>query len=150
MAVEATGTEQSLVENIDAVGCRQHHYSMTGVKAIHLHQQLVQGLIALFAAHGLHCTLASHCIYLINKDDRWSCLASLVEQVTHAAGAHADKHLYELGGADTKERYASLTGHRARQQRFSGARRAYQRHPQMSWAEPAASAMQLSQRKKRV
>jgi len=54
-----------------------------------------------------------------------SCAAAphLLEEVADARGAHADKHLNELGPGDGEERHARLAGDRLGQQRLACSQR---------------------------
>ena len=53
---------------------------------------------------------------------------ALLEQVAHAAGAHADKHFHEVGAGDGEERNVGFAGDCACQQGLAGARRSDQQH----------------------
>ncbi len=99
------------------------------VEAVHLDQDLVQGLLALVVrAAEAGAALAANGVDFVHEDDAGRVALGLVEQVAHAAGADADEHLDELGAGDGEERHARLAGHGARQQRLAGARRADQQH----------------------
>src|ERR1700674_177765 len=68
-----------------------------GVEAVHLDQQLVEGLLALVvAAAQAGAPLASDGVDLVDEHDARRVLLRLVEQVADAAGADADEHLDEL------------------------------------------------------
>ena len=47
LAVEATGPEQGRVEDVDAVGRRDHDDGIVGLETVHLDEQLVERLLAL-------------------------------------------------------------------------------------------------------
>ena len=55
-------------------------------------------------------------------------LLGLLEQVTHARGAHAHEHLDEVGAGDREERHARLARDGAREQRLARARRPVEQH----------------------
>ncbi len=50
LAVEAARAQQRLIQDIRTVGGSHHDDAVVGLKAVHLHQQLVQGLLALVVA----------------------------------------------------------------------------------------------------
>ena len=129
LTVKAAGTEQSLIQNISTVGSGHDDDAIVGLKAIHLHQQLVQGLLALVvAAAEAGTTLTAHRIDLINKDDAGHGLLGLVKQVAHTGSTDTDVHLHEIRAGDGVERHAGLTGTGAGQQGLTGTRRAHQQH----------------------
>ena len=73
-------------------------------------------------------TLFAYGIDLVDKDDAGRFFACLLEQVADFRRTHADEHLDELTARDGEERHAGLAGDGAGQQRFAGARRAYEQH----------------------
>ncbi|MOA22696.1 hypothetical protein D3C78_1432720 [compost metagenome] len=73
-------------------------------------------------------TLTTHCINLINKNNTWSFLLRIFEQITHTGCTDTDKHLNEVRTGNRKERNACLTSYRTSEQRFTCTRRAYQKH----------------------
>ena len=103
--------------------------ALARVEAVHLGEQLVEGLLALLvAAHRrLDADLAER-VELVDEDDAGRLAFGLVEQVAHARRADADEHLDELGAAQAEERDRGLAGDRARQQRLAGSRRPDQQH----------------------
>ena len=99
------------------------------VEAVHLDQQLVEGLLALVvaAAHA-GATVAADGVDLVDEDDRRGVLLGLLEQVADAAGADADEHLDEVGAGDGR-RTAPRPRRRPRgQQRLAGAGLAVEQH----------------------
>ena len=72
--------------------------------------------------------LAPHGVDLIDKYDARAIALRLVEQVAHAAGAHAHKHLDELGAGDAEEGHARLARDGLGHERLACARGAYQQH----------------------
>src|SRR5205823_4313478 len=97
------------------------------LKAIHLNQQLVEGLFALIvSAAEARATVAAYSVNLVNKDDAGGILLALLKQVTNAAGAHAHKHLYKVRSGDAEERHIGFTGHGPRQQGLTSPRMSYQ------------------------
>ena len=125
LAVEAARTQQSLVEDVHAVGGGQYDHAAVGAEAVHLGEQLIERVLALVvAAHRrVLAAGAAHGVYLVDKDDGRCFLLGLAEQVAHAAGAHAHEHLDEITARDGEERHVCLAGHGFGQQRLACARR---------------------------
>ena len=129
LAVEAAGPQQRRVEDVGPVGGGDQDHVGVGVEAVHLHQDLVQRLLALVvAAAQPGAALAAHGVDLVDEDDARRVALGLLEQVAHAAGADADEHLDELRAGDGEEGHAGLAGDGLGQQRLAGAGRADQQH----------------------
>ena len=129
LAVEAAGAQQRRVEHVGPVGGRDQDDAAADVEAVHLDQQLVEGLLALVvtAAHA-GAAVAADGVDLVDEDDRGGVLLGLLEQVADPAGADTDEHLDEVGAGDGVERHAGLTGDGAGEQGLAGARRAVEQH----------------------
>jgi hypothetical protein len=98
LAVEAARAQQRRVEHVGAVGGRDDDDARVALEAVHLHQQLVQGLLALVvAAAEARAALAADRVDLVDEHDAGRVLLRLLEHVAHARGAHADEHLDEVG-----------------------------------------------------
>ena len=70
LAVETAGALQGRIEHIRAVGGGNHNHGLAAFKAIHLHQQLVERLLALIvAAAQTGAALAADGINFVDKDD---------------------------------------------------------------------------------
>src|SRR5437762_6227977 len=108
-AVEATRTQESLVEAIWPVCGGNNHDSLTRIKAIHLNQQLVQSLLALVIAIDTGPALATDGIDLIDEDDAGSRFLRLIEEITHTTRADTDQHFHELRAAHREEWNSRLT-----------------------------------------
>ena len=129
LTVETTGAQQRGVEHVGTVGGRDDDQVRVVVEAVHLHEQLVQGLLAfVMAAAHAGATAASDGVDLVDEDDGGGVLLRLVEQVAHTGGAETHEHLDEVRAGHRVERHARLAGDGARQQRLTGARRAVQQH----------------------
>ena len=129
LPVEAARAQQRRVEHVGSVGGGDDDHVGVRVEAVHLDEDLVEGLLALVvAAAEAGAALAADRVDLVDEDDARRVALGLVEQVAHAAGADADEHLDELGAGDAEERHARLTGDGARHQRLAGARRADEQH----------------------
>ena len=97
LAVEAAGTQQRLVEDFGAVGGGEDDQPDRAVEAVHLGEQLVQGLLALVVA--ADAARAAQRIELVDEDDGRRLPAGLLEQVAqvaHTGRTHADEHLDKL------------------------------------------------------
>ncbi len=82
-----------------------------GVEAVHLDEDLVEGLLALVVATAeAGAALAADRVDLVDEDDARRVALGLVEQVADAAGADAHEHLDELRAGDAEERHARLAG----------------------------------------
>ena len=129
LAVEAAGPQERRVEHVGPVRGGDDDDVRVRVEAVHLDEDLVEGLLALvMAAAQAGAALASDRVDLVDEDDARRIALGLVEQVADAAGADADEHLDELRARDAEERHARLTGDRASHQRLAGARRADEQH----------------------
>ena len=129
LPVEAARAQQRRVEDVGTVGGRDQDDPAAHVEAVHLDEQLVEGLLALVvaAAHA-GAAVPADGVDLVDEDDRRGVLLGLLEQVAHPGGADADEHLDEVGAGDRVERHAGLTGDRAGEQRLAGAGRAVEQH----------------------
>ena len=94
--VEPPRTEQGLVQHLRPVGGRQDDDALGGIKAVHLRQELVEGLLPLVvAAAEAGISRFADGVDLIDEDDAGGYLGRLLEQVPDPAGAHAHEHLHE-------------------------------------------------------
>src|SRR5260370_711934 len=119
--VDAARSEQGGVEHVRPVRRRDDEPVGVRVEAVHLDEQLVQGLLALVvAAAKPGATLASDGVDLIDEDDAGRVLLGLVEQVAYAARADADEHLDQLRTGDREERHAGFSSHGLAQQGLAG------------------------------
>ena len=141
LAVETAGTQQRRVEHVGAVGGGDQDDALVGLEAVHLDQQLVEGLLALVvAAAEAGAAMAADGVDFVDEDDAGRVLLALLEHVAHAAGADADEHLDEVGAGDGEEGHVGFAGDGARQQRLAGAGRADQQH---ALGDLAAQALEL-------
>ena len=129
LPVEAAGPQQRGVEDVGTVGRRDEDDAAADVEAVHLDEQLVEGLLPLVvaAAHA-GAAVPADGVDLVDEDDGRGVLLGLVEQVADPAGADADEHLDEVRAGDRVEGHAGLAGDRAREQRLAGAGRAVEQH----------------------
>jgi hypothetical protein len=102
LPIEAPGAHERLVENLRPVG-RGHHCDATGrVEAVHLGEQLIQGLLSLIvsAEAWTDAACAADRVEFVDEDYAGRLFARLFEQLADARGAYADEHLDELRAAD--------------------------------------------------
>jgi len=130
LAIEPPGPQQRGVEDVRPVGGRDEDDVGVGVEPVHLHEQLVEGLLALVvAAAQAGATMPTDGVDLVHEDDARRVLLGLLEQVAHARGADPDEHLDEVGTRDAEEGHARLAGDRPGEQGLAGARRAVEQDP---------------------
>src|SRR3546814_5619672 len=84
--------------------------------------------------------MATDRVDFVNEDDARRIFLRLLEHVAHAAGAHADEHLNEVGARNGEERHARFTRNGAGEQRFASTRRT---HQQRTLGNLAAKAREL-------
>ena len=129
LTVEPAGTQQGRVQDVGPVGRGDQDDALTLTETVHLHQQLVERLLALVVATAqTRAALASDGVDLVDEDDAGAVLFGLLEEVPHPGGADADEHLDEIRAGDGEERDTGLAGHGAGEQRLAGSRRAEQQH----------------------
>src|SRR6185369_9437918 len=130
MPVKAAGAEQRRIQHVGTVGRSKHDHLLMLVKAVHLGEQLIQGLLPLVMAAAEACTAAAaHGIDLVNKDYARRTLFGTAEKVPDPAGTDTDKHFDKLGSGDGEEVDPRLSGYRTCQQGLSGTWRPDQQYP---------------------
>src|SRR5207253_9881745 len=98
-------------------------------EAVHLDEELVEGLLALVVtATQARAAMAADRVDLVDEDDAGGVLLALLEEIAHAARAHADEHLDEVRAGDAEERHARLARDGAREQRLARDGRAHQQN----------------------
>jgi hypothetical protein len=139
--VEAPGPEQSRVEHVRAVGGGDEDDPLVRLEAVHLHEQLVERLLALVVpAAQASPAVAADGVDLVDEDDAGGVLLALLEEVPDAARAHAHEHLDEVGAGDGEEGHSGLAGHGPGEERLPRARRA---HEQDALGDAAAQLGEL-------
>ena len=129
LPVEAAGAQQRRVEDVGPVGGGDEDHAALDVEAVHLDQQLVEGLLALVvAAAEARTAVPADGVDLVDEDDGRRVGLGLLEQVTDPGGADTDEHLDEVRAGDRVEGHAGLAGDGAREQRLAGAGRAVEQH----------------------
>jgi hypothetical protein len=142
LSIEAPRPQQRSVEHLGPVGGGHDGDAGAGIEAVHLHQQLVERLLALVVGgHGPQAApgLADG-VQLVDEHDAGGPLLGLLEEVADARRPDADEHLHELRRRQREERHVRLTGHRSGQQRLARARGPHQKHP---FGDPRADGGKL-------
>ena len=97
LPIEPAGTEKRRIEHVRAVRGRDENHSIVGLEPVHLHQQLIQGLLPLVVpASESGTAVPSNRIDLVDEDDARSMRLALLEQVADPAGTDTDEHLDEV------------------------------------------------------
>ena len=97
LAVEAAGPQQRRVEHVGPVGGGDQDDAFIRLEAVHLHQELVERLLAfVITAAQAGAAMASDRVDLVDEDDAGRVLLGLLEHVAHPARADADEHLDEI------------------------------------------------------
>ena len=146
LAVEAARTQQRRIEHVGTVGGGDDDHALVGLEAVHLDQQLVEGLLALVvAAAEAGAAMAADRVDLVDEDDAGGVLLRLLEHVAHAGGADADEHLDEVRAGDGEERHVGLARDRTGGQGLTGAGRADEQHAARNAAAEALEFLRIAQ-----
>ncbi len=101
LTIKAAGAKQGPVENLRTVSSGQDDNANVGLKAIHLHQQSIKGLLTLIVDRTyMDTSLAADSIKFINEYDTGRMLLRLLEQIAHSRRADSHKHFYEIAAAN--------------------------------------------------
>mmetsp|Transcript_106484 Transcript_106484/g.217206 ORF Transcript_106484/g.217206 Transcript_106484/m.217206 type:complete len:209 (-) Transcript_106484:532-1158(-) len=96
-AVESARPQESTVQDIGPVCGRDNDDPCVAFEAVHLCQDLVQGLLALVVASAHSSTaLPPDGVDLVDEDDARRLLLGLLENVADTGGSHAHEELDEL------------------------------------------------------
>ena len=100
LPVEAAWTKQGCIKHFGLVGGRQNdHRLVLGGEAIHLGEQLVEGLLPFVVtadnAHRARTALADG-IEFVDEDDARRFFLGLFEQVAHACGTSTNEEFHKL------------------------------------------------------
>ena len=130
LAVESPRSQQSRVEDVWPVRGGQNHDALVSGKAVHLGENLIEGLFALVmtADRPRTAARAADGVDFVDEDDRRRNLSRLAEELTDAARPHTDDHLDELRRAGAEEGHPCFTRGRAGQQCLAGPWSAGQQH----------------------
>ena len=124
LTVEAAGPEKGGIEDVGAVGGGEDDDVDAGVEAVHLDENLVQGLLALVvSAAETGSAVPAYGVDLVDEDDAGRVAFCLLEQVANAGSAYADEHFHKLRAAYGEERHAGLSRDGTGKERLSCAGR---------------------------
>ncbi len=130
LAVEPARAEQRRIEHVGPVGSGHQDDSVVRLEAIHLDQQLIEGLLPLVvSAAEPGAPVPPDGVDLVDEDDAGRVRLTLLEEIAHPAGADAHEHLDEVRAGHREEGPAGLAGDRLGQQRLAGSRRSHQQRP---------------------
>ena len=129
LTVEAPRAQKCRVEHVHTVGGGYHNDVFVGGEAVHLHQQGVEGLLALIVttAHAV-TAVATYCVNFIDKDKAGGVFLGLGKHVAHATGTHTYKHFHKVRAGDGVEGYIGLACNSLGQQGFTCTGRANHQH----------------------
>ena len=117
LAVKAAGAQQRRVEDVGAVRGGDQDDVGALIEAVHLDEELVQGLLAfVVAAADAAAAVAAHGVDLVDEDDGRRVLLGALEELAHARGTHAHVEFHELRAGDREEGGLRLTGNGLGQQ----------------------------------
>ena len=126
LAVETAGSEQGRVQDVGSIGGGNDDHVGAAFEPVHLHQDLVEGLLPfVVAASHAGAPVSADGVNLVDEDDAGSLFLGLLEKVPDPAGADAHEHFHKLGAGTGEERHAGLAGHRLGQQGLAGAGRSH-------------------------
>ena len=113
LAVKAAGAQQGFVEDVDAVGGRKDDDAGVRAEAVHLCEQLVEGVLTfVVTTEGRVLSAgAANGVDFVNEDDAGRLFLGLAEEVAHTAGTNADEHLDKIGAGKREKRHVRLTCH---------------------------------------
>ena len=129
LTVKTTWTQERRVQHVRTVSGGNHNDAVIHLKAVHLNQQLVKGLLTLImtAAHTV-TTVTTDSINFIDEDNARRVLFSLLKHVTNTAGTNTHEHFNEVRTGNRKKRNLGFTSNRLGDQSFTGPRRANHQH----------------------
>ena len=83
-AVKTAGAQQRGIEYIGAIGCGDKDDTVVGLKAIHLDQQLIEGLLALIVPTAqTGATVTTNRVDFVDENDAGRIFLSLLKEVAH-------------------------------------------------------------------
>ena len=111
-----------------------------GVEAVHLGQELVEGLLALVVGDDGATPALADGVDLVDEDDGRGPLAGIGEEVPDPGRPDPDEQLDEARAGEGQERHARLAGHRPGHEGLAGARWAHHQHaPGADGARPGVA-----------
>jgi hypothetical protein len=99
------------VQDLRTVGGGHEDDAGPGVEAVHLDEELVQGLFPFVVSTGnADAASLAQGIQFVDEDDAGSLFLGLFEEIPYPCSPHADEHLHEFGAAHAEERHTALAG----------------------------------------
>ncbi len=127
--VEAARAQEGRVQDVGAVRCPDHDKAGADLEPVHLHQHLVQRLLAFVRAAALAvASFAARRIELVDEDDRRCHRAHASEEIAHSRRSDTDERLHELGAGYGEEGDPGLTRNGLGQKRLPASGGAEQEH----------------------
>ena len=106
LAVKPPRAQQGSIQNVRAVGGRNHDHAHVGLKTVHLDQHLVQRLLPLvIAAAQASATLAAYSVNLVDENNAGCVFLGVVKHVAYAGCAHTDEHFHKVRARDGEKRH---------------------------------------------
>src|SRR5439155_15330639 len=106
---------------------RHQHHALFRIEAVHLDEQLLQGLLTLvMTATQSSAEVTTDGVDFLDDDDARSVRLALLEQITHSARADSDEHLDKIGSRHREEGPARFTSDGSGEKGFPRAGRADQ------------------------
>ena len=84
LAVEPARTKQRGIEDVGAIGRGDDDDALVAFEAVHLDQQLIQRLLALFVAERVAAAAAPDRVELVDEDNAGAMTAGFTKQLAHA------------------------------------------------------------------
>ena len=127
LTVETPRAQQRRIEDVGAVGRRDQDDVGALIEAVHLHEELVERLLALVVtAADAAAAVATHGVDLVDEDDGRCVLLRALKKLAHARGTHADVQLHELRTGDREEGSIRLAGDGLGEEGLTGSGRTVQ------------------------
>jgi hypothetical protein len=96
LAIEAAGAEQGRIQDVLPVGRGDDHDPLLRFEPVHLDEQLVQRLLALFMAQRAAAARPPHGVELVDEHDAGLVAAGFLEKPPDARGTDTRIHLDEI------------------------------------------------------
>ena len=110
LSVKSAGTQQRAVKNVGSVRRRHDDDALVFLKAVHLNQQLVQGLLSfVVSAAETGTSLSAHRVDFVDEHDARSIFLCLVERITDTGSTDADIEFNEVRTAYLEKRNARFS-----------------------------------------
>ena len=129
LPIEPSRPQQRGIEDVRPIGRRNDDDAGADRKAVHLDEQLVERLLALFVAERVAAAAPADRVELVDEHDARGMTPRILEQLADARGADTGVHLDEIGTAGKQERHPRLARDRFREQGLDGAGRSNQQDP---------------------